>query len=640
MDETEEETTAQAPKEPVARVFRIQETARAQALRWKTSFCEGRQHDHKDTSWTGKSRQPGTNWLRERLVPLGYQATSEVPYEDRRPSTPIPMARQVTSRFTDMLMGDRRKPTLSVLGDVKTEAFLHAVMRKSDAWDTLASVRDACGACGSSALVPALDDGRPTTRRLRAEDLWVAEWAQTDRWVPKLVFWQRLVEDTVADPNTGKLLAKRVWRTKAWDEEFEYTYEDVPEDYGQAPKDFELRVRTEIPLSRKVEHGAGRCPVIWVQNTRDTESPEGEPDNEGVYELADTIDKLASMLARGAIANIDPTLHIADDERHARRYSTVRKGWGNVIRTSEKGKVNLVQITEGSFKVGWLTLEKFKQSYLQTVRCVLVDPETAGKYQSGEAQSMLWRAMEGACDRKRTPLTDAIRQLSEIWIALAERFGVGNETDPEAGGILLPPLMLKFCDAVRRGYAEEPDPVDYTALSEGMGLYGDDGSIERDGITPERQKAINEAIAEAEEEHKAMMAEILPYTHEIGEGRAVDVVWGPYHDPTPMQTREFATMLGLATTNKQILSAATGTALMVRHLGLGSPEEEIERIKTEKETNMATFGAGMFGEEEKADADAKEDMDEAGEDEDEDDKPAAKTKEPEDDVDDDGEETE
>lgn len=638
MDANEEITT-QASAAPVARVFRIQETARAQTLRWKSSFCDGRQHDHKDTSWTGKSRQPGMTWLRERLVPLGYQATSEVPYEDRRPSTPIPMARQVTARFTDMLMGDRRKPTIHVPGDVKTEAFLAAVFRKSDAWDTLASVRDGCGACGSSAMVPALDDGRPTTRRLRAEDLWVAEWAQTDRWVPKLVFWQRLVEDTIADAATGKLLAKRMWRTKAWDEIYEYTYEDVPEEFGQAPKEFDLKANTEIPLKGMVEHGAGRCPVVWVQNTRDTESPEGEPDNEGVYELADTIDKLASMLARGAIANIDPTLHIADDERHARRHGTVRKGWGNVIRTSEKGKVNLIQITEGSFKVGWMTLEKFRQSYLQTVRCVIVDPETAGKYQSGEAQSMLWRAMEGACDRKRTPLTDAVRQLCEIWIALAERFGVGNETDPETGGILLPPLMLAFCDAVRRGYAEEPEPVDYEALAAGSGLYGSEDSVERDEVTPDRQKAINEAIEEAEEEYEAMMAKVLPYTHEIGEGRAVDVVWGPYHDPTPMQTREFATMLGIATGQKQVLSSGTATGLMVRHLGLGSPEEEIEKIKSEKEANVANFGAGMFGEEEAADSDTKEAMDDEEMDDDAEDKPAAKTKDPESDVEDDTDET-
>lgn len=610
MAETDETETTPVAQAPVARVFRIQETDRAKTLRWKSSFCEGRQHDHKDTAWTGKPRQPGMTWLRERLVPLGFQTTSEVPYEDRRPSTPIPMARQVTARFTDMLLGDRRKPTLSVPGDVKTEAFLGAVWKKSNSWDTLASVRDAAGACGSSAIVPGLDNGRPTSIRLRSEDTWVAEWAQADQWIPKVVFWQRLVEDTQMDPKTGRLVSKRVWRTKAWDEQYEYVYEDVPEDFGQTPKEFEVVTKNEIPLKRQVEHGAGRCPVVWIQNTRDTESPEGEPDNEGVYELADTIDKIVSMLARGTIANIDPTLHIADEERHQRRYGTVRKGWGNVIRTSEKGKVNLVQITEGSFKVGWSTYDKLRQAYLQTVRCVIVDPETAGKYQSGEAQSMLWRAMEGACDRKRVPLTEAIRQLCEIWITLAERWGIGNETVPADGGILLPPVMLSLTEAVRRGYAEEPDPVDYESLSASGGLYGD----EDDGEQVERDEN-NEAIAKAVEERQAMMAEISAYTHEIGEGRAVDVVWGPYHDPTAAQTQAYATMLGVANGQKPTLSTATATSLMVRYLGLGSPEDEIERIKAEKEENMANFGAGMFGEEHKAATDSAQEMDEAEDDE-------------------------
>lgn len=604
MDDDETPETAQ-PNPPVARVFRIQETDRSKLLRWRTSFCEGQQHDHHHVTWSGKSRLPGMSYFKERLVPLGFQSTVEISYEDRRPSCPIPLARQVTARFTDMLMSAHRRPTITVPGDVQTEGYLEAIFAKSDMWDTLSSVRNTTGACGSCAVLPAVDDGHPTSERLRSEDLWVPEWAQTNRWVPRVVFHQRLVEETVENEKTGALEVKRVWRTRAWDETHEYRYTDVPENYGKdKPNDIFGEGSNVIPLETAIEHGAGRCPVVWVQNTRNTDAPEGEPDNDGVYELADQIDKIASMLTRGTVANVDPTLHIADDERHQRRHGAVRKGWGSVIRTSEKGKVNLVQITEGSFKVGWSTYEKLRQAYLQTVRCVIVDPETAGKYQSGEAQSMLWRAMEGACDTKRTPLTDAIRQISEIWISLAEKHGIGNDADPESGGIQLPPLMLSLGEAVARGYDVEPE-VDLEELRrEKAGEYDPDSGVDEEAWLKE----------EADEALEELLSEEVAYTHVLGDGRAIDVVWGPYHDPTLLQTQALTTALGLATGQKQILSAETATTVLVRHLNLGSPEDEIEKIATEKEKALETFGAGMFGdtlEEEKAGADSSERLDES-----------------------------
>jgi hypothetical protein len=602
----DEETTETSPNPPVAKVFRIQETDRSKLLRWRSSFCEGQQHDHCHVTWSGKARYPGVSYFKERLVPLGFQSTTEVSYEDRRPSCPIPLARQVTNRFTDMLMSAHRRPTLAVPGDGQTEAYLAAVFEKSDMWDTLASVRNAAGACGSCAVLPAVDNGTPTSERLRAEDIWVPKWSQTNRWIPEIVFHQRLVEEMVENEDTGALEVKRLWRTRAWDETHEYRYKDVPENYGKdKSRDIFGDGSNEIPLDVAIEHGAGRCPVVWVQNTRNTEAPEGEPDNDGVYELADQIDRIASMLTRGTIANVDPTLHIADDERHQRRHGAVRKGWGSVIRTSEKGKVNLVQITEGSFKVGWSTYDKLRQAYLQTVRCVIVDPETAGKYQSGEAQSMLWRAMEGACDGKRTPLADALRQLSEIWIALAEQHGIGNETDPESGGIQLPPVMLTLKEAVARGYDVEPE-VDREALR-----------IEKAGEFKPESGLDEETWLDSEEETalEDLLRESMSYTHVLGEGRAIDVVWGPYHDPTLLQTQALATALGLATGQKQILSSETATSVFVRHLNLGSPENEIEKIVNEKERAVETFGAGMFGdvgEEQKADANNDERLDEGG----------------------------
>ena len=50
--------------------------------------------------------------------------------------------------------------------------------------------------------------------------------------------------------------------------------EDWAEDEPERP----------IPVEEMTEHRAGRCPVIWMQNTRSLESPEGEetdPDGPG-----------------------------------------------------------------------------------------------------------------------------------------------------------------------------------------------------------------------------------------------------------------------------------------------------------------------------------------------------------------------
>lgn len=597
MDETEETTDTTATSKPKARIFRIQDTPRAKELRTRLDFVEGKQHDHKQVAWSGKSRQPGIGYLAERLLPLGFQPMSETPYEDRRPSSPIPMARQVTARFTDMLLGENRQPTISVAGDVMTEGYLEAVFKEADQWDTLASVRDGAGACGSCALRVGLIDGKPYSARLDTTDLYVKEWAQHERWIPRVVFWQKLVEVEVEDKETGRLTSKRVWKTMAWDETYEYTYDDVSENFGSAPGP-DGRAQTEIPMSSEpIAHGAGRCPIVWAQNTRNTDCPEGEADNEGVYELGDAIDKIASMLVRGTIANIDPTLHIADEPRNWRRMGAVRKGWGNLIRTSERGKVNLVQISEGSFKVGWTTYEKLRQAYLQTVRCVIVDPETAGKYQSGEAQSMLWRAMEGACGRKRVPLSDEIRQVCQIWLSLAETHQIGSTDREEDGGIQIPPRVMSLREAIQRGYDENPVADLSAFVNEGNG--DDTGPL----VT--------------EEDYNEVLDEIRSYKHRLGPGRTVDVVWGPYHDPTAQQTRELATAVGVMTGQKPVISQQTGTRIVVRHLGLGSPEDEIERIEEEKASREA-FQAATFGPDVEAATEGSTALDDEEEREDED----------------------
>ncbi len=552
---------------PAMLVWELPSTERAKDLNGRQSFFLSCQHGHKTATWTGRSRDPGVGYLAERLAPQGFISTNSaaaVPYGMRRPDAPHSLHRQIVTRMSDMLLGELARPNLSCPADMATEAYTHAVMDTSASWATLLEARDIKGAIGSAAIFMYVMHGRPMTEALNPAHLWVKEWAEEANWVPKIVVEQKLIsktevrkEDDKADPGSAdwttverkaRLVDKNYWRTRVWTDTHVIDYKDVPEDWA---KDDPVRA---IPVDGDpVEHRAGRCPIVWMQNTKNPASPEGLEDYIGTYENSDKLDTMRAFTCRSTIANTDPTLIVKDTPSRLRRNPASTKGHGRKISVDTAGDVKLLESTGDPVRIAMELAKAIRHDILQTSCTVIMDPETLGTYKSAESIRLMMKPMEARAGRLRVPLTDEIEQMCQIWMTLGRNWGVISMEDHhmdarqmahvEKHPIILPPRVM----------VDDDDD--------------DDGDKE-----PELQ------------------------AHEVGKGQWIDVQWGPYLRPTPTELLGASQALTTANGQQPLLSKETATSIMVGYLGAGSPEEERDRIEAEGETALKEQEKMMFQE--------------------------------------------
>ncbi|PCJ22415.1 MAG: hypothetical protein COA94_09110, partial [Rickettsiales bacterium] len=505
------------------RVMGIRSTARARRLMQCRAFYVGSHHDHLSRRWDGSARDPGVGYLHERLKPQGFVPVQSIPYGQRKPDTGMPLARQIINRFSEMLLGQGRAPGLSIPADVDTERYLEAVFSEAMCWDVLMEARDVTGSCGSAAIVPSVVNGVPTAEVLMPFDIHVYRWKNGASWEPLEVVEQRLVDRVVPDPETGKLDVQQYWRTRMWTETHTVTFDDVPQNW---PPEDPIPYRPE----NRVEHHAGRCPVVWYQNTRSSKSPDGAADCDGVWHLIDQTDRIMSQVYKAARANVDPMLHIKEEERLKKKIGAVTKG--GLVMTSAAGDAKYVEMEGTSISVGLEVVRTLRQEVLQTAECIIVDPASAGAYKTGEALQLLWRAMEAKTNRLRVMLTQTIRELSRIWLSLGRAVGVANLEDAKPGnGILLPPvveLVEQTTEEIVAG--ERPTP----------------------NLT----------------------------TQSVGTGAHITFKWPPYWNPTAKQVNEMALAMGAAK-NASLLSSSTRVTEMAKLLGI-DPGDEFVKVKREQ----------------------------------------------------------
>lgn len=627
----DEESDAPQYTWPGVRVLHLDRTPRVKHLTALRGFCENRQHDHHRYDFAGRPRPEGARgqtYIIERLMRLAAEPDRKPAYEARKPDVPIPLQRQVVNGFDEMIYPRGLAPTIEVPADQRTERYLKAVMARSLSWVTLQAARGEAGKTGEAAVRVGVDDGKPISEVLDTRELYVRLWANQMEHVPEVVVWQRLVQIEVETDKGLETVCR--WRTRIFDGEHEYVYEDVDEDYGERTKpnmtraDGETKDTGWIPIARWTEeeidelegddavavvltssegeevlrppkpgdpkiiaHQAGRCPIVWIQNTHSTQDPSGEPDCEGVHQLTDAIDLLASMNFRATRANLDPTLHVRDQLRWHRMNRVYEKGWSAVIRTSENGDAKLLETTGETVAMGWKTYEQLRREFLHTVRCVIIDPEHAGQYaQSGVAHAMLWRPMEAAAGKKRVPQELAIQQVFELWMNLGDAWKVSSTEDEEPEGIVLPPAKIPKAVAEALGY----------------------------------QVVMELEAKKPKEDEEPAEPEVLA-VHQVGSGKYVELIWPAYHETSPEQFQLAMQAITVGTGGAKVLSQRTGVRLALEAGGLPDDVDgEIDQIDKETERSMTKM-AGLLGEDEPPDpnkpGESQEEDDGEGEDDDE-----------------------
>ena len=405
---------------------------------------------------------------------------------------------------------------------------------------------------------------------LHPRNLWVAEWDNDDPgWAPRVVVEQykatvQVLDD--GDDGNGRLKSVDVWRTRAWTPEEVVYYEDVP--CGDVPDD-------GIPERERKPHKFGACPVVWYQNTRVTACPDGKPDCEGTWPLLDKLDRLQSQVYKAAIANTDPTLVIKEPRHSRRRNSIIQKGSTGAIPLPPEGSAEYLEMQGTSVKVGLEGINALVSEVLQTVECVVISPEYAKAYQSGEALQILWRSMESRANRLRVTLGTAIQRLCWLILEVGTAHKVANVevvdlSNPEnyRGQILLPP----------RRVVEEPEPPDPPEPGE---------------PPPPKPEPV-----------------VTWEPHDPGNAQAHVVLdWPPYWTPTAQQILASAQAMATATTAKQIISAETATRHLAQMMGHDG-DEEVRLLEAEKDSGMAkmmAMGATLNGVPDDVDDDEDED---------------------------------
>ncbi len=543
------------------KILGLDNDPRCQGLAFCQAFYDGTQHDHAGSSWDGVPRDPGVGYLRERLKPQGFVPVNSAMIS-KKPDAPVPLARQITSRFTEMLLGEGRRPSIRCASSKDAEEFLEAAFQESEMWDVLSEARDKAGACGTSAVVVGITNGHLTGEVLHPKNLWVPMWDdETPYWAPRMVVEQRRVRKEVQDKDTGRLGSVDVWKTRAWTEDAVIYYEDVlvSEHNKGEKKEKPIKVDYERP------HNLGKCPVVWYQNTRATSLADGTPDCDPTWPLLDKLDRLQSQVYKAAIANTDPTLMIKEAQYKRRRNNIIRKGSDGILAISADGDAKYLEMQGTSVKVGMDAILDLTTEILQTVECVVIQPEHAKAYQSGEALQILWRSMEARANRLRTPLSVVIRQICKIMIRYGLKFGIANsedegkQKDGEKAHILLPPRKIV-------------KPV------------------------PERPPVPPGEFPEPPPE-----PEITWEAHTVEKGNKhshIALEWPNYWTPTPAQIMSTATAMSTATGGKQIISAETSTRYFAGLMSV-DPDEETRRLEKEKlEGAHEVLLMGGFGEDE------------------------------------------
>lgn len=530
------------------RVLHLDESPRARSLTCLGRYYDQRHNDHLEYEFDGRQREPGASYMELRQRGLGMVPARQdsIPFGARRPDCPTSITGYVVDTYTALLLGEGRQPSLRVVGDDLSSELLEAALDYCDGWDALAEARTIAGSEGAAAIVPDVIEGELCLRALRPEHLYV-EWSNARDWVPRIVIEQKRVSIETLDEETGHVGTATVWRTRAWDSQFAYIYKDIidrPETQpAEGPAQRQEADDDVIELAQEpIPHGADRCPVIWLQNTRSSDDPIGKTDCEGVYEQIDKLDRLLSMIVRGVCANNDPTLLVKDKMHMLKLWPTRAKGYGNKIEVSEAGDARLIEITGKTFETSWLTAEKLIRHIELRTGVIAMDPEQAATAISGVALQLLWRTQDSRVSARRKPLGRAIMQLCRVLLSMFKQLGI-KAIGSDGKGIELPPRETK-------------------------------------------QEGKDKPVLEQ---------------HKPGPGGAIVLNWPAHHAPTPTDLQTTAQALSVAAGGRQVLSQQSAVGVMVNVAQTDTDvATELERIRAEERAKADSFKDSMT-----ADADAE-----------------------------------
>lgn len=534
---------------------------RFRTLSYREAFFRCTHHDGKLFDWQGRvNPRPGE--LSHQPLIGAQLPTQYVPLDMRRPNDPYRLAKLIVSAFTAMVFGEGMFPSLRVQGGGATEDFARALSKAQGLPSVMTRARNIGGSTGTVGISWRFANGTPRAATHRPMHLHVHEWEDFERLVPAHVSKIAIVVRPVV-MHDGRRTQMPFWQRRDWTPEADVGFFDEPVDSKVDPL-------WRVDPDATQEHGDGFCHFVWVKNLEDTDedSIDGAPDYDALYENFGTLDVLHSVVTRGGILNLDPTVKLRMEPEIVARYG-VRKGSDNAIVTGKDGDAAYMELGGQSLEIGDRMVKGRRGHALDVAQCVVPDPDQiAAAGTSSVALKLLYRPMLAQAGLMRKAYGDAIERILEQQIESARRLSSVSEAVPEA--------IEPAPESGERASIPAVDEAESAA----------EEPAERVLLLPPRVVEEEERDAGGEPTGAVL---IRFEEREPGEGRDVEADWPDYFPPTPADRQTEVATLAAATGGKPSVSHRTAVERTARLLGL-DPEEEWRRVSEEEATRAAREG--------------------------------------------------
>jgi hypothetical protein len=524
----------------------------------KQSYYDCTQYDTRLFDFDGRVSSP-----RSTQPMLGAEKASwYVPLNARRPSAPYRFGKIIVDSFTNLLFGDQRFPAIRVDGDKDTEDFHQTVARVGRLPLKMIEARRLGGSMGAVGLSWSWYKGKPRYEVHNAKNVFVHSWDDRVEMIPRHV---SEVYTFYKIQWNGKEFAKvDYWFRRDWTPDWDIVFKDVLAERGKEP--------FWVPdLAKSANHNDGLNHFVWVQN-RPSDQVDGLADYEGLYDSFESIDLLMSVVSRGAILNLDPTLKLKMDPELVSRMG-VRKGSDNAIVVGKDGDAEYMELGGTSIEAGTKLIEMMRRAILETAQCVVPDPhEVAAQGVSSVAIKAMFSPMLAQADVLREQYGAGIERLLDGPATVAREASrsrvvvVDGETGEESDG---------------EAFFDLPPKVETKQVT--------------DPLTGEQ--AVDPMTGEP------VPDEVVRTPRGPGVGGEINLRWPLYFTPTPDDQGKIVTNMQMATGGKAFLSKKTATEIASTAFGI-DPAEEQRRLDEqggkEKAAQAEMFpGAGMEGDDAK-----------------------------------------
>jgi hypothetical protein len=543
---------------PAFRADAVHGSPRNRDLEFKAAYYKCTQHDWKSADWNGRAIPPGPATAQPLLKSV--QNKGYVPLDQRRPSTPVRIGRQVVQAFTTLLFGYDRSPKLRD-NDPVTQDFAEALVKESHAIQALVRARNIGGSMGSSVMSWRFANGKPRVSVHSGDQVYVHEWADREELVPSHIVQLYQFPKDEFDPKSGKVVRRMFWYRHDWTERADVAFHPVPVE-RENPSWTIDEENTNV-------HEDGFAHVVWVQNLPpdDDGIVDGECDYADVYEAMDSVDIANSVLMKGLVLNLDPTLVLRMELAQVQQ--GVRKGSDNAIVTGLQGDAKYMELAGTSITVGEATIAKQISRVLDSVQCVLVDPNVvAASGTSSVAIKAIYAPMLAKGSVLRDQYGRALERLVEQMVASAKRrydacdveiiTEVQTEVD-EAGNEVEVEVQVE-------------QPVRWTL-----------------SLPPRVETApVLDAEGQPTGEETTRLVEREP-----GTGGDLWVEWGDWFQATPLDKQAVVQTLSTATGAKAVISQRSAVKVIAELYGF-DPDAEFKDVLSDDAAAREAMQGGMF----------------------------------------------